>query len=211
MLLALSGLALFHPSLFFLTGLFGGGQTDARDSSVDRRRAVLQLLRAVPAVLESRICGRRKTAPGSTASRDVLTGHEERLPEVGKYNAGQKFVFWAMSILIIVLIVTGLVDLGSVFRSTYTSTRDRSARGADPFDRGGRPSSASGSSTSMRRSGMRGTIQRHGPGPCHRRLGLALPSQVVARAGVGQAWRLAGTKAQIGGRRARRRAKPRDP
>src|ERR1700745_2775768 len=25
-LLALSGLALFHPSLFFLTGLFGGGQ-----------------------------------------------------------------------------------------------------------------------------------------------------------------------------------------
>jgi formate dehydrogenase subunit gamma len=26
-LLALSGLALFHPSLFFLTGLFGGGQT----------------------------------------------------------------------------------------------------------------------------------------------------------------------------------------
>ena len=26
MLLAISGLALFHPSLFFLTGLFGGGQ-----------------------------------------------------------------------------------------------------------------------------------------------------------------------------------------
>ena len=26
-LLALSGLALFHPSLFFLTGLFGGGET----------------------------------------------------------------------------------------------------------------------------------------------------------------------------------------
>ena len=25
---------------------------------------------------------------------DVLTGHEERLPEVGKYNAGQKMVFW---------------------------------------------------------------------------------------------------------------------
>ena len=26
-LLALSGLSLFHPSLFFLTGLFGGGET----------------------------------------------------------------------------------------------------------------------------------------------------------------------------------------
>ena len=40
-----------------------------------------------------------------TRLRDVLTGHEERLPEVGKYNAGQKVVFWGMSILIIVLIV----------------------------------------------------------------------------------------------------------
>ena len=26
--------------------------------------------------------------------RDVLAAHEEKLPEVGKYNAGQKMVFW---------------------------------------------------------------------------------------------------------------------
>ncbi len=31
------------------------------------------------------------------------------LPELGKYNAGQKFVFWAMSLLIIVLIGSGIV------------------------------------------------------------------------------------------------------
>ena len=36
-LLAMSGLALFHPSLFFLTGLFGGGSEYARDPSLDRR------------------------------------------------------------------------------------------------------------------------------------------------------------------------------
>ena len=41
--------------------------------------------------------------------RDVLTNNEERLPEVGKYNAGQKVVFWSMTILIIVLICTGIV------------------------------------------------------------------------------------------------------
>ena len=34
---------------------------------------------------------------------------EEKLPEVGKYNAGQKVVFWSMSILIIILICTGIV------------------------------------------------------------------------------------------------------
>ena len=32
-LLALSGLALFHPSLFWLTGLFGGGPTTRRSSA----------------------------------------------------------------------------------------------------------------------------------------------------------------------------------
>jgi formate dehydrogenase subunit gamma len=41
--------------------------------------------------------------------RYVLTNEEDRLPEVGKYNAGQKVVFWSMSILIIVLICTGIV------------------------------------------------------------------------------------------------------
>ena len=42
-------------------------------------------------------------------SADVITQNEENLPELGKYNAGQKFVFWAMSGLIVVLIVTGIM------------------------------------------------------------------------------------------------------
>lgn len=40
---------------------------------------------------------------------DVMKGHEENLPEIGKYNAGQKMVFWAMTGLILVLIVTGVM------------------------------------------------------------------------------------------------------
>src|SRR5262249_20600005 len=39
--------------------------------------------------------------------RDVLTSQEAKLPEVGKYNAGQKVGFWSMSSLIVVLIVGG--------------------------------------------------------------------------------------------------------
>src|SRR5262249_50800933 len=41
--------------------------------------------------------------------RDVLTAHEGRLPEVGKYNAGQKAGVWSMSILIITLIASGIL------------------------------------------------------------------------------------------------------
>ena len=69
-----------------------------------------------------------RTAPGCARIRDVLTGHEENLPEVGKYNAGQKIVFWSMSVLIIILIASGLVHLGSVFlRTTPRSSRSASA------------------------------------------------------------------------------------
>ena len=51
--------------------------------------------------------------------RDVLTNHEENLPEVGKYNAGQKVVFWLMSVLIIILICTRHRHLGPVLLSAH--------------------------------------------------------------------------------------------
>jgi formate dehydrogenase subunit gamma len=50
----------------------------------------------------------------------VLAGHEERLPEVPRYNAGQKVIFWAMTLLILLLIATGLVIWERYF-DIYTS------------------------------------------------------------------------------------------
>jgi formate dehydrogenase subunit gamma len=40
--------------------------------------------------------------------RHVLTANDHYLPEVGKYNAGQKFVFWSQAVLVATLFVTGL-------------------------------------------------------------------------------------------------------
>jgi formate dehydrogenase subunit gamma len=40
--------------------------------------------------------------------KHVLAGHDEYLPELGKYNAGQKFVFWSQAILTGVLFATGI-------------------------------------------------------------------------------------------------------
>ena len=54
----------------------------------------------------------------------MLSGHEERVPEVGKYNAGQKVVFWAMSILILVLIVSGVLSWDQYF-SQYTTVEEK--------------------------------------------------------------------------------------
>jgi len=118
-LLALSGLSLFHPSLFFLTGLFGGGEST---------RAIHPW---IGVVLFFSFCGlffrffranlwNRTDSVWLSKLRDVLGAHEENLPEVGKYNAGQKLVFWLMSILIMVLILSGLVIWDQYF-SAYTT------------------------------------------------------------------------------------------
>lgn len=107
-LLAISGLALFHPSLFFLTALFGGGQWT---------RAIHPWIGVVLFFSFSGLffrfwqanLWRREDGTWLARLRDVLTNNEENLPEVGKYNAGQKVVFWSMSLLIIVLLCTGII------------------------------------------------------------------------------------------------------
>ena len=40
---------------------------------------------------------------------DVLCNRDQKLPEQGKYNAGQKYLFWTMVVSIPVLLVSGVV------------------------------------------------------------------------------------------------------
>lgn len=107
-LLLLSGLGFFHPSLFFLTDLFGGGQ-NARAIHPWIGVALFFSFLGLFVQLVRLNLPRREDAVWVAHAGDMLAGHEERLPELGKYNAGQKFVFWSMSGLIVVLIVTGFM------------------------------------------------------------------------------------------------------
>jgi formate dehydrogenase subunit gamma len=107
-LLAISGLALFDPDLFFLSVLFGGGQiTRIAHPWI----GVVLFFSFGGLFLRFWKANLWRAEDGTWLARllDVLTNREDRLPEVGKYNAGQKSVFWLMSILIIVLICTGIV------------------------------------------------------------------------------------------------------
>jgi formate dehydrogenase subunit gamma len=118
-LLALSGLALFHPSLFFLTALFGGGEMT---------RILHPWIGVVLAISFAGLFIRFFTLnfwkPEDTVWMKnfgkVMNAQEEGLPELGKYNAGQKLVFWGQSVLILVLFCSGLV-LWDVYFSDYTS------------------------------------------------------------------------------------------
>ncbi|ATQ55312.1 formate dehydrogenase subunit gamma [Paracoccus yeei] len=106
--LLLSGMALFHPSLYFLTGLFGGGQTTRW-----LHPFVGVLLFFSFFILFAQLWRLNLPKPEDrtwvSQIGEVVKGEEEKLPEMGKYNPGQKFVFWGMSVLIVVLIVTGIM------------------------------------------------------------------------------------------------------
>ncbi|MGO4704909.1 formate dehydrogenase subunit gamma [Microvirga sp. 2MCAF38] len=125
-LLALSGLALFHPSLFFLTGLFGGGEnTRAIHPWIgvilffSFAGLFFRFWRAnLPKPVDAEWLGR---------ANDLLAGHEERMPEVGKYNAGQKFIFWGMTTLILILIVSGVLMWDEYFYQWTTIPQKRVA------------------------------------------------------------------------------------
>lgn len=124
-LLALSGLALFHPSLFFLTGLFGGGETTR---AIHPWIGVVLFFGFLGLFLRFWRANLWKGEDGTWMRRlsDVLRGHEENLPDVGKYNAGQKLYFWVMSVLIIIMIGSGLV-LWDQYFSEYTSVEQKRA------------------------------------------------------------------------------------
>lgn len=106
--LALSGLALFHPALFFLTGLFGGGQTTRWLHPFVGILLFFSFL-----VLFLQLWRLNLPRPEDVTwvenIDELIKGHEDKLPELGKYNAGQKFIFWGMSALIVVLITSGVM------------------------------------------------------------------------------------------------------
>lgn len=125
-LLALSGLALFHPKLFFLTAIFGGGENTR---AIHPWIGVVLFFSFLGLFLRFWKANLWKREDGTWMARlrDVLAAHDERLPEVGKYNAGQKLVFWLMSVLIIILICSGLVIWNEYFAQYTTVGQKRAA------------------------------------------------------------------------------------
>ena len=107
-LAALSGLAFFHPSMFFFANLFGGG------SWTRILHPILGLLMVLGfAGLFFRLW---KDNLITAADREwakhmgqMLSGNKAGLPPVGKYNYAQKMTFWVMALSLAVLLATGVM------------------------------------------------------------------------------------------------------
>jgi len=125
-LLALSGLAFFHPSLFFLTGLFGGGQ-EAR--ALHPWIGVLLFFSFAGLFIRFWRANlpEKSDREWLAHANEAIAGKEEKLPEAGRYNPIQKVNFWAMSLLIIALIVTGIAIWDQYFYEWTTIPQKRVA------------------------------------------------------------------------------------
>lgn len=107
-LAGLSGLALFHPALFGLSGLFGGGPwTRILHPFLGLAMFVLFLIMALRFAGHNRLTANDRQWLGQIG--DVLCNREDRLPEVGRYNAGQKLLFWVLVVCMLVLLASGIV------------------------------------------------------------------------------------------------------
>jgi formate dehydrogenase subunit gamma len=125
-LLALSGLSLFHPSLFFLTKLFGGGDFTR---FIHPWIGVVLFFGFAGLLLRFWRANLWEGADNTWLARfsDVLRDKEDNLPDVGKYNAGQKIIFWSMSALIVVLIASGIMIWDRYFSNVFTVEQQRIA------------------------------------------------------------------------------------
>jgi formate dehydrogenase subunit gamma len=107
-LLALSGLALFHPSMFWLTALFGGGQwTRILHPFIGLVMFVSFLILVLRFWHHNYLD--QSDIQWLKQIDDVLANREDKLPEIGRYNAGQKLLFFVMVACLVLLLCSGIV------------------------------------------------------------------------------------------------------
>jgi formate dehydrogenase subunit gamma len=118
-LLVLSGLSMFHPMLFFLSELFGGGQWTRAVHPWIGVTLMASYTGLIIQFWRDEMWTRDDWAWAKAIDR-VIVNEEKGVPEVPRFNAGQKLVFWAMALLVPVLFFTGLV-IWEVYFFHYTT------------------------------------------------------------------------------------------
>lgn len=117
-LLALSGLAFFHPAFFFLSHVLGGGVW---------ARILHPFIGVVMALSFASMYVRFAKLNVITPTDwewlkrmgDLLKGNAHNMPEAGKYNGGQKVLFWLMVICMALLLLSGVVIWRAYFSDAF--------------------------------------------------------------------------------------------
>ena len=106
-LLALSGLAFFHPAFFPLTQLFGGGPWARILHPFIGVFMALMFAMMVVRFWRLNLIERRDIEWLKQIDK-MVDGDDHNMPEQGKYNGGQKLLFWGLVICMLALTISGL-------------------------------------------------------------------------------------------------------
>lgn len=106
--LLLTGLAFSHPRLYWLTYLVGGG------SSARALHPLAGILFSVSMVFMFFVWLKDMGLDSEDrkwlkAITHYIKHDRDKVPEAGKYNAGQKVFFWSMALLGVLYLITGVV------------------------------------------------------------------------------------------------------
>ena len=114
-LLALSGLAFFHPFFWPLTQLFGGGPWTR---VIHPFIGLLLTISFASMFVRLQWLNRMTPADWEWLRRinEMASGDESKMPPQGKFNGGQKALFWALSLCLGLMLISGLV----MWRAYYT-------------------------------------------------------------------------------------------
>ncbi|PWC76833.1 formate dehydrogenase subunit gamma [Azospirillum sp. TSH64] len=115
-LLAISGLAFFYPAFFWLTGVFG---------TPELARIVHPFVGVVMFVAFGRQFFRywhhnllnREDIRWMVAVREVMKGNE--VGDIGRYNGGQKAMFWMMVLCMAALLGSGVIAWRPYFAASF--------------------------------------------------------------------------------------------
>ena len=103
-----TGLAFFHPSLYFLSALFGGGVW-SRILHPFFGLAMSASFLVLFVKLWRHNVMQDVDREWMKHMGEMLAGDKSGMPPVGRYNAGQKLAFWAMAGSLAVLVLTGFM------------------------------------------------------------------------------------------------------
>jgi len=107
-LIASSGLVFFHPALWPLAQLFGGG---VWTRILHPFIGVMIAISFAAMFIHFRKLNRMTATDWEWLKRigEMANGDDHNMPAQGKYNGGQKLMFWSVSLCILLMALSGLV------------------------------------------------------------------------------------------------------
>jgi formate dehydrogenase subunit gamma len=121
-LIALSGLAFFHPAFWPLTQLFGGG---AWTRILHPFIGVLLTISFAALFVRFRTLNLMTPTDWEWVKRigELLGGDDRNMPAQDKFNAGEKLMFWALAVCLLLMVLSGIVIWRAYFTFPVTLVR----------------------------------------------------------------------------------------